>query len=228
MDKEKPKLILSLIFPTCLIVAIWIVKIIETSFGYNLYYLGIKPLEFNGLLGIVTSPFIHADYSHLIANTLPLFLLCWGLFYFYRKISFQVFFLIYFITGIWVWTFARDAYHIGASGIVYALASFLFFSGLFRRDMKLAAVSMLIIFLYGGMIWGILPLKERVSWESHLMGLLSGLLISYFYRKDGPQRKKYEWELEEEDDEEDTGHHNQEDDREIQIKYIYKNGNIRD
>lgn len=198
MNKEKRKLYKSLRMPIILVVLIWLVKLVEVVFNIRLGYLGIKPLSAEGLIGVITSPLVHADFSHLMANTLPLFLLSAGLFYFYRKIAYTVFILIYLITGIWVWVFARDAYHIGASGIVYGLASFLFFSGVFRKDMHFAAISLVIAFVYGGMLWGILPLKAQMSWESHLMGLIAGLVIAYFFRNDGPKRKKYQWEVEEE------------------------------
>ncbi len=198
MNKEKRKLYKSLRVPIILVILIWLVKLIEVVFGIRLGYLGIKPLSTEGLIGIVTSPLVHGDFSHLMANTLPLFFLSAGLFYFYRKIAYTVFILIYLITGLWVWVFARDAYHIGASGVVYGLASFLFFSGVFRKDMRFAAISLIIAFVYGGMLWGILPIKAQMSWESHLMGLIAGLVIAYFFRNEGPKRKKYQWEEEEE------------------------------
>lgn len=106
------------------------------------------------------------------------------------------------MVGIWVWVGGRSGYHIGASGLVYGLASFLFFSGVIRNDIRLLAISLLVVFLYGSMIWGIFPIFPQVSWESHMLGGISGLVLAIYYRKYGPQKKVYEWELEEEEEEE--------------------------
>lgn len=225
MNKEKARVLNSLIVPVAFLVGIWTVKVIELLKNLNFYKLGIKPLSTEGLVGILTSPFIHGDLAHISANSLPLFLLTWGLFYFYRQIAWQSFVLIYIISGIWVWVFARDAYHIGASGVIYGLAAFLFISGVLRKDMRLASVSMLIIFLYGGMIWGIMPLREKVSWEAHLMGLIAGFVIGYFFKKEGPQRKKYSWEIEEEMEAEKERKDYEAFEKEleeIKLEYIYK------
>lgn len=225
MNKEKARLLNSLLLPTLLLVSIWVVKVIELLKNLNFYKFGIRPLNAEGLIGIITSPLIHGDLAHILANSLPLFFLTWGLFYFYKEIAWRAFIFIYLITGIWVWVFARDAYHIGASGIIYGLAAFLFISGVLRKDMRLASVSMIIIFLYGGMIWGIMPLKERVSWEAHLMGMLAGFLVGFFLKKEGPQRKKYSWEIEEEMEAEQEQRNYEAFEKEleeIKMKYIYK------
>jgi membrane associated rhomboid family serine protease len=118
-----------------------------------------------------------------MSNSLPLIFLGIGVFYFYNKIALEVFFGIYFFTSFWVWIVARDAYHIGASGIVYGLASFLLFSGLFRKDSRSIAISLIVIFLYGGMAYGLFPINEEISWESHLLGSIGGLVAAFFYRK---------------------------------------------
>ncbi len=203
MNKERLKVLKSLVFPVVFLTIIWLIKLIEYSFQVDFSDYGILPLRIKGLIGIIAAPLIHANFSHLIANSLPLFLLSWGIFYFYKEFALSATLLIYFITGLWVWVFARDAYHIGASGLIYGYGSFLFLSGVIRRDGKLMAVSMLIIFLYGGMVWGVFPMKEQVSWESHLMGLLAGIIIAFYYRNHGPQKKNYEWD-EDQDNLEDT------------------------
>jgi membrane associated rhomboid family serine protease len=199
MNEEKKKVFGSLVFPFVFLVLIWLVKFCEMVFHWDFSDYGLFPLKISGLIGIVTAPLIHANFSHLLANSAPLFFLSWGIFYFYKEVAFKVFILIYIISGFWIWLFARDAFHIGASGLIYGFSSFLFLSGLIRREGKLMAISMLIIFLYGGMVWGIFPLKEQVSWESHLMGLLAGILIAWFYRKEGPQKKTYQWNEEEDE-----------------------------
>jgi membrane associated rhomboid family serine protease len=197
---EKRKLIHSLVFPFFFIIVIWFIKLTEILSGTSLAFLGIYPLKAKGLIGIITAPLIHGDINHLVNNTVPFLVLSIATFYFYRPLGYKIFFLTWIITGIWVWCGGRDAYHIGASGIVYGLASFLFFSGAIRRIPGLAAVSLIVVFLYGSMIWGIFPFIPDVSWESHLSGGIAGIILAVLYRHDGPQPKKYEWEeLTEED-----------------------------
>ncbi|OFX88083.1 MAG: hypothetical protein A2W99_10960 [Bacteroidetes bacterium GWF2_33_16] len=203
MSIERKRFLLSLISPGIFILIIWFVKIFETSLSLDFTYLGIFPLKKTGLIGIITAPLIHADFGHLISNSGPLLILGTGLFYFYNKIAFRVFFLVYIITNIWIWFGARHAYHIGASGLVYALASFLFFSGVFSKNMRLMAISLLVVFLYGSMIWGIFPIQPQISWESHLMGAICGIVLAIYYKDQGPRPKKYSWELEDEKDEDD-------------------------
>jgi len=165
----------------------------------DLDFLGIFPLKVKGLIGIVTAPLIHSDFEHLIANSIPILILGTGVFYFYNKVAYKVFFLSYLIANIWIWFGARQAYHIGASGLVYSFASFLFFSGVFGKNMKLMAISLLVVFLYGSMIWGVLPIQPQVSWESHLMGAIAGMVLAIYFRNYGPKRMVYSWELEEDD-----------------------------
>lgn len=205
METEKIRFFKSFFYPLLFIIILWIIKGIELVFSMNLAEYGLYPLQVKGLVGILTSPFLHADLSHLFANSVPLLILGALLFYFYKKIAWPVLLLIYLITGIWVWTFARGgSVHIGASGVIYGLASFLFFSGIIRREKGLMVITLLVTFLYGGLIWGIFPQffpVKRISWESHLMGLLAGLILAIYFRKSGPQRKMYEWENEEEEEE---------------------------
>jgi len=202
MNIEKKRFAYSLIFPLLFIVILWCVKAIEIVLNLDFSFLGIFPLRTKGLIGIITAPLIHSDFEHLFANSIPLLILGTGIFYFYNKIAYKVFFLSYFIANIWIWLGARYAYHIGASGLVYSLATFLFFSGVFRRNVKLMAVSLTVVFLYGSMVWGLLPIQPHISWESHLMGAIAGMVLSVYYKDQGPKRKIYSWELEEEEDEE--------------------------
>lgn len=199
---EKRRILHSLIIPTAFVLLIWSVKLFELAIGESFAFLGIYPLKFAGLIGIITAPLIHADFNHLINNTIPLLLFSVGTFYFYRPLGLKVFFLSWLMSGLWVWCGAREAYHIGASGLVYALASFLFFSGAIRKITELAAISLIVIFLYGGMIWGIFPFVPDISWEAHLAGGLAGLILALIFRKDGPQPKQYDLEDEEITDDE--------------------------
>lgn len=203
MKEEKKRLLYSLVFPTLFLIVIWMVKISEILLDIDFVFLGIYPLKAKGLIGIITAPLIHSDIEHLIANSIPILILGTGLFYFYNKIAYKVFFLSYFIANIWIWFGARQAYHIGASGLVYSFAAFLFFSGIIRKNVKLVAISLLVVFLYGSMIWGVLPIQPHISWESHLLGAIAGMILAIYYKDRGPTRKVYNWELENEEDDED-------------------------
>ena len=188
------KLLLSIIIPATFIFLMWLVKTIEVLFEIDLSRFGIYPLTAKGLPGIIFSPFIHANFKHLFSNSLPLFFLSVALFYFYSEVAVKVFTLNFFLTGFLVWIAGREAWHIGASGVVYGLASFLFFSGILRRYFRLIALSLLIVFLYGSMIWGMFPdIYKDVSWESHMLGFFSGVLLSIWFRKEGPQEPVYDW-----------------------------------
>lgn len=195
-------MISSMMYPSIIVLIMWLVKIMELIFDTRFNFLGIKPMHAEGLIGIITAPFVHGDLAHLTANTFPMLVLGSVLFYIYRPIAWKVFLLTWLVTGIWVWFWGREAWHIGASGVIYGLASFLFFSGIFRRDGRLLAVTFLVAFLYGSMVWGVFPdlfPDKNISWESHLMGLVAGLVFALFFREEGPQRRKYSWEMEEDD-----------------------------
>jgi membrane associated rhomboid family serine protease len=199
-------MIRSLVVPAILVFLMWVVAIVRETGGFSLSFLGIYPLKWYGLPGIITTPFVHGDFSHLIANSVPMLVLGSALFYFYRDIAFRILIMIWLFTGFWVWVGAREAWHIGASGIVYGLTAFIFTSGIIRRHTGLLAMSLIVVFLYGSLIWGIFPEffpEERISWESHLFGLIAGTASAVYYRKQGPQRKKYSWEEEEDQDEDD-------------------------
>ena len=189
-DFNLKNILLVLSFPLIL----WVIHLLSLLLQIDLTRMGVLPRNFVGLLGIITSPLIHADFSHLISNTIPLIILGWIIFSFYPKLSFILFIFIYLLTGLLVWIFARQVYHIGASGIVYGFVSFLFFSGIFRRDNKSIALALIITFLYGGLVWGMIPGWKGISWESHLFGAITGLAAAYLFRKIDPPAKKYDWE----------------------------------
>jgi membrane associated rhomboid family serine protease len=203
-DQELDKKIFrhSFIFAFFFVAVFWLVRIGETIFGFDLYRWGILPRHIHGLWGILFSPFIHSDFNHLISNTVPFFILLFALVYFYRSISYRIFFLIYFLSGLCVWIGGRESFHIGASGIVYGLVAFHAVSGIIRNDLRLLIISAIVIFLYGGLVWGILPLKPEVSWESHLWGAASGVLLAYYYRRYSLHRRKFDWEEEPDEEEE--------------------------
>ncbi|MDX9773389.1 MAG: rhomboid family intramembrane serine protease [Bacteroidales bacterium] len=214
-EAEKRRMLLSMFIPFLLVSFMWLIKGVEVLFETEYHFLGIYPRQLSALTGIVTSPFIHSDFRHLFNNSLPLFILGTALFYFYSEVSFRVLLWIMLLTGMAVWITGRPAWHIGASGIIYGLASFLFVSGIIRRFIPLMGLSLLVAFIYGEMVWGIFPgFRIDISWESHMLGAAAGLVLAVWYRSEGPQRPVPFYEREEEDDEEgyeenDTGESNQ-------------------
>ena len=201
--EELKKLKYSLILPALFIFLLWIIKAFEYVNQVDYYQYGVFPRTISGLTGILLSPLIHSDLNHLISNSIPLFILFTGLIYFYRSIAYRVIFFVWILSGICVWIAARDSYHIGASGLIYGIAAFLFLSGVIRKDIRLASVSLLVVFLYGGLVWGVFPIYPHISWEYHLFGAISGFIAAFIYRKKGPQAREWSWEREEEDNSED-------------------------
>ena len=182
----------------------WFFKTYEFTYDKSLHFLGILPRQLIGIIGIITTPFIHGSYQHLWSNTVPFLILSAALFYFYDKKSIKIYLYLWIITGVLVWGFAKNGWHIGASGVVYALAAFHITSGVIKRVPQQRAFAMMVIFLWGGIIWGIFPdffPKQNISWESHLYGLLTGVLVAIYYRKDGPKKPAYEFEDEENEEE---------------------------
>jgi membrane associated rhomboid family serine protease len=206
------KVTLQNLLPSLVFVALIVfVKLAENYLGYKGIKLGVFPRTLEGLLGIITAPFIHGDWKHLFNNALPLIVLGTSLRFFYKEISKEVFFWSWLMSGLWLWSIGRPSFHIGASGLVYALASFLFFSGLIRKHTRLMAVSLVVVFLYGSLIWGIFPIKTHISWEGHLSGGIAGVLLAWWFREQGPPTQKYQYEIEEELEE-----------KAVKIEYHYK------
>lgn len=174
----------SSVVPFRMVFIMWAAFYLEFFYGWPLSYFGIIPWDLFGLIGIFTAPMLHGGLDHLISNTVPLLFLGTVLYFFYEKIGGVVFFRAYFWTNVLVWLFGRHgSSHIGASGVVYALAFFLIFFGIFRRDFTSMAISIVVIMLYGGVIYGILPTDPRVSWESHFAGALVGIYTAVGYSK---------------------------------------------
>jgi membrane associated rhomboid family serine protease len=194
MKPEVKSILYSFIPGFLLVLILSIIKYYEVQTETSFASYGLFPRSVPDLRGIITFPLIHKDYDHLFSNAIPLFILMAMLRYFYREVSLKVFLLTWILGGLWLWLGGRASYHIGASGLVYGLSSFIFFSGIWRRERRMLAVSFIVVFLYGGMVWGIFPWFKETSWEGHLFGGLAGLLLSWTYRKEGPQRTKYQWE----------------------------------
>ena len=185
------------VLPSLFILVLFVVEWIEHTYGMRFAKYGVLPRTLEGLKGVLLSPFIHSDWKHLTNNALPLFVLTATLGFFYKGIAKEVFLWSWLMSGLWLWAIGRPSFHIGASGLLYALASFLFFSGLIRKHTKLMSISMFIDFLYGGMVWGIFPMKKHISWEGHLAGALAGLILAYWFKDNGPPKQVYQYEIDE-------------------------------
>ncbi len=202
-------------YPILFVLLIWLVFWFEVRFGHNFSKYGIYPQTLKGLRGVALSPFIHGSLQHIYHNTIPLFVLSAALFYFYRNIAWKIVVFGILLSGFLTWCIGRPSYHIGASGLIYVLVSFTFFKGVFAKHFRLVALSLLVVFLYGSMIWYTMPIEEGISWEGHLAGLVTGLFFALVFRKQIAKPKKYEWE---------EASYNEDDDP--FLKYFDENGNF--
>jgi membrane associated rhomboid family serine protease len=184
MEEKKNVLFESMKLPLAFLAAIWLIHIFQFIFNLHLGYLGVFPREWFGLKGIITSPLIHSDFSHLTNNSIPFLVLGTMMMFFYRKVAISSFFMIYFITGIAVWLLARQTYHVGLSGVVFGLVTFIMSNGFFRRNMRSIVLALIVFLLYSGMLAGVFPMKEGISWESHLYGALAGIFTAYYYKEE--------------------------------------------
>lgn len=216
--------------PLLAVLSIWTVFWVEIKFGINFNEYGIYPRSLSGLSGVFLSPFIHGSVEHLYNNTIPLAILTAFLFYFYQRAALRVLLFGILISGLLTWSIARPSYHIGASGIIYVLASFIFFKGVFAKHYRLVALSLVVVFIYGSMLWYIFPVKENISWEGHLAGFITGFLLALTTKVKLPVEKKYEWEREDYNEEEDPflkhfdedGNFIEESEQKIEIRYHYR------
>jgi membrane associated rhomboid family serine protease len=185
INKERNRVIYSVLPGLAFVLLLWLMKLTEYVTDVSLVHFGINPRNLLGLTGIITSPFIHRDWAHLLHNTFPLIVLSAFVFHSYRKIAVELIGWLFVTAGLWTWCLGRPAYHIGASGLIYGLVSFLFFIGVLRRDRASLALSLLVALFYGSLIWGVLPFDYEVSWEAHLSGGLAGLMLAFYFRKAG-------------------------------------------
>ncbi len=203
LKKEWNHLKISVLIPLTFVILVWAIKIFEEVLQLSFAKFGVLPRAISGLKGILLMPFIHGDsrvegaffgdFSHVFHNSSPMLVLGFLLLYMYRKVAVPTIAIIWFLGGALVWAFARGgSVHIGASGVIYGLAAFIFGSGVIRRDAKSIALSLLVAFFYGGMVWGVLPIQPGVSYEGHLFGAIAGFVSAYIFRN-VEREKKHEW-----------------------------------
>jgi membrane associated rhomboid family serine protease len=182
---------------------LWLIQLFNWTLDLELQRFGVRPREWQGLPGILFAPLLHGGFMHLIANTLPLLVLGTVMLHLYPHAALRVLVAVYLGPGVVVWLFGRDAVHIGASGMAYGLVGYILVAGLIRRDRRAIAASLLVCFMYGAFVWGVLPIQPGVSWETHLAGALIGIALAVVYRHlDIPPRRLYSWEGEGGDNEE--------------------------
>ena len=174
---------------------LWVILILDSVFGLGLTRFGLRPRHLQGLIGVFTAPLLHGGAEHLFSNTLPLTISLTTILYLYPRSSVRVMPIIWLGSGVLAWMIGRDSLHFGASGFVYGLLAYVFISGILRMDMRSVAVSVMVWFLYGGMIWGVLPIRPNMSWELHLSGAILGVALAILYRRwDVTPVKRYAWE----------------------------------
>ncbi|MCB9184218.1 MAG: rhomboid family intramembrane serine protease [Flavobacteriales bacterium] len=170
------------IIPVVSVVVLLATWLLDRGLELGLARFGLYPRSMHGLVGILTAPLLHDDWDHLFNNSTAIVALGWCLMYFYPRIAGKVVLFTWLLGGVGVWLMGRANFHIGASGVIYGMAAFLFVSGMLRRQRTLMALSLLVTFLYGSLIWGILPIMDHVSWESHLWGGVAGIALAFIYR----------------------------------------------
>ena len=161
-----------------------LVKLVEMIGDFSLAGYGLKPRQSYGLFKIISFPFLHADWSHLFSNILPLIFFITLIYNLYPKLFWKVLLFTYGLSGFWTWCFARPGTVIGASGWVYALLGFLLWAGFGRVSRRMMVIAGGLAFLYGGMVYGLVPIRPNISWEGHLMGLIAGFLAAFYWRNE--------------------------------------------
>ncbi len=186
--------------PLFFVLFLWVVFWLQIKYDFDFDQNGILPRTFSGLQGVVFSPFIHADMQHLYNNSIPLLILLAALQFFYAKQSIAVISYGIVLSGLITWVIGRDSYHIGASGLIYVLVSFIFFKGIQTQYYRLVALSLTVVVVYGGLVWYVFPNPEtlgdaNISWEGHLAGLITGFVLSILYKTpEYTKIIKYDWE----------------------------------
>lgn len=174
---------------------LWLILFTDTLLGLGLNHYGLRPRHVDGLIGIVTAPLLHSGAEHLFSNTFPLIISLTALLYFYPQSAVRVIPVIWVGSGLLAWMIGRESLHFGASGLVYGMLAYVFVGGILRLDMRSVAVSVTVWFMYGSMVWGILPIRPNMSWELHLGGAIMGVALAILFRRwDQTPVKRYSWE----------------------------------
>jgi membrane associated rhomboid family serine protease len=187
MPPDRRRFLHALVFPCILSLALILLFVLQKGLDWDGESWGVLPRTLRGMKGILLHPFVHGNLSHLFNNTVTFFILSTALYYFYRDIAHKVLLLLWPCTGFLLWIIGRDSYHIGASGIIYGLAFFIFWGGVLMRNISLLAISLAVVFWYGSMVWDMLPFlpNESISWEGHLSGAIAGSVLAFVFRKSG-------------------------------------------
>lgn len=200
-NQNQKQLVDALLIPAVLVIFMILTFVFEKGMDFDFHKAGIYPRSIKSIPAIFSYIFIHADVKHLINNIFSFFILSVSLFYFYKPLALPILFYSNVVSGVLLWIIGRESWHIGASGLIYALAFFLFFSGIIRKYIPLIAISLVITFLYGNMVWHVFPwqVNDPISWEGHLTGSISGFILAVVFRKSGPQKPVKIWEDEDDD-----------------------------
>jgi membrane associated rhomboid family serine protease len=212
---ELRKMLLAAIIPASFIFIAWMVYVLEIGLNISLSEYGLRPREFSQWFGVLTMPFLHGGFEHIIANTTSFLVLGSLLFYFYNDDAIQIFVWAYVLSGIFTWLIGRSSIHIGASAMIYSFAGYLFTAGVLSKNIRHMAISLIVVFLYGSMIWGIFPQNNNVSWEGHLSGFAAGIGLAFMYRPPKPVIEEDIYSDFDEDDCDCTGG------SDVEIKYHY-------
>lgn len=209
MNAERKKFLGSLAIPALLAAIMLTVKVIETAFGIDMSRWGIAPQTAHGLIGALTLPFLHGSWEHLLTNIVPVLVLGTALYYCYPTLANRVMLITWIFSGLLTWCIgAPGSTHVGASALIYGLNLFLIVSGFIRRNRQLTVISLIMVFLYGGFIWGMIPAlakPQNISWEGHLSGAIVGIVLALILRKKGPQKEEHHWDDDQDDDEGNDG-----------------------
>lgn len=168
-----------------LVALIWAVEVVNFVLGHRLVSWGILPRSLAGLIGIPLAPLLHAGFWHTLSNTLPMLVLGALTLAGGKKAFWETTVTIALLSGALVWLFARGSYHVGASGLVFGYFGVILARAYFKRSVTAIAIAVVTIMVYGGLIWGLLPLRSQVSFESHLFGLIAGIFIAWLEAKLG-------------------------------------------
>ena len=212
MNQDRKKFFGSVAIPALLVTLMWVVKVVEMAFSMDFGLWGLISQTAKGLVGILTMPFLHGDWQHLLTNTVPVLVLGTALYYCYPTLANRVMLVSWLGSGLLTWCIgAPNSVHVGASGLIYALNLFLIVSGFIRGNRQLIVISLIMVFLYGSFIWGMIPAlakPQNISWEGHLGGAIVGVLLALVFRKEGPQKEEHHWDDDADDDSNDDGDDN--------------------